>query len=214
MQLLVRPPNSCRPESYGFQFLEFRTQRLAPAGQVEEDTGGRELGIVLLGGQCAVESSRGAWTEIGRRPNVFAGMPYALYLPISTRYTLTAKTDCDIAFCYCRAEQVFPAAAGHPRGCGRGNSRCRQRHAPDQRHFQAGLSRAPVDRGGGLHAQRQLVQLPAAQARRPQPSARGRSGRDSTTTASTVRKVSPFRRSTRRTGAWMRPSPSATAKWC
>ena len=108
MQLLVRPPNSCRPESYGFQFLEFRTQRLAPAGQVEEDTGGRELGIVLLGGQCAVESSRGAWPEIGRRPNVFAGMPYALYLPVSTRYTLTAKTDCDIAFCYCRAEQVFP----------------------------------------------------------------------------------------------------------
>jgi len=108
MQLLVRPPNSQLPESYGFQFLEFRTQRLTPGGQIEEDTGGRELGIVLLGGKCSVESSRGAWPEIGRRCNVFAGMPYALYLPIATHYTLTARTECDIALCYCRAEQYFP----------------------------------------------------------------------------------------------------------
>jgi 5-deoxy-glucuronate isomerase len=109
MQLLVRPPDSNRPESYGFQFLSFRTQRLTPQDRVEEDTGDRELGIVLLGGRCSVETSRGTWTGIGRRPNVFAGMPYALYLPISTHCAVTTETECDIAFCYCRAEQYFPA---------------------------------------------------------------------------------------------------------
>jgi len=108
MQLLVRPPESAPPESYGFEFLSFRNQRLKPGDRVEEDTGGRELGIVLLGGACSVESSRGAWPRIGRRPNVFAGMPYALYLPLGTIYTLVARTECDIAFCYCRAEEYFP----------------------------------------------------------------------------------------------------------
>src|ERR1019366_198631 len=109
MQLLVRPPSLNRTESYGFHFLGFRTQRLTPKDRVEEDTGDRELGIVLLGGKCSVESSRGTWTNIGRRPNVFSGMPYALYLPISTHYSVTTGTECDLAFCYCRAEQYFPA---------------------------------------------------------------------------------------------------------
>jgi 5-deoxy-glucuronate isomerase len=109
MQLLVRPSNSNRTESYGFDFIGFRTQRLTPQDRVEEDTGNRELGIVLFGGQCSVESSRGAWTRIGRRPDVFSGMPYALYLPISTKFTVTTETGCDLAFCYCRAEKPFPA---------------------------------------------------------------------------------------------------------
>ncbi|MBZ5625180.1 MAG: 5-deoxy-glucuronate isomerase [Acidobacteriia bacterium] len=108
MQLLVRTPSSQRVESYGFHFLGFQTRRLTAQDRVKEDTGERELGIVLLGGKCSVESSRGTWTNIGRRPNVFEGMPYALYLPISTRFTVTTETECDIAFCYCRAEQYFP----------------------------------------------------------------------------------------------------------
>lgn len=35
-------------------------------------------------------------------------MPYALYLPISTRYSITANTGCDLAFCWCRAEEFHP----------------------------------------------------------------------------------------------------------
>lgn len=109
MQLLVRPPDSSPAESFGFQFLRFRTAKLTPEVHIQEDTGEYELGIVLLGGKCTVESSRGTWTDIGRRPNVFAGMPYALYLPIHTQFTISTGTECDIAFCYCRAETPFPA---------------------------------------------------------------------------------------------------------
>src|SRR6516164_9026056 len=71
MQLLVRPPHSSPAESFGFQFLRFRTAKLTPEVHVQEDTGEYELGLVLLGGKCTVESSRGTWTNIGRRPNVF-----------------------------------------------------------------------------------------------------------------------------------------------
>ncbi|HJT89807.1 MAG TPA: 5-deoxy-glucuronate isomerase [Bryobacteraceae bacterium] len=108
-QLLVRPSAASRAESYGFEYLSFRTQRLAAGHWVEEETGERELGLVLLGGRCSVESSRGAWHDIGRRPHVFAGMPYALYLPLHTQFRIAALSPCDVAFCYCRAERYFPS---------------------------------------------------------------------------------------------------------
>src|SRR5664280_980528 len=109
MQLLVRPPDFSPANSYGFQFLRFRTQRLTRQDRMQDDTGACELGLVLLGGKCTVESSRGTWTNIGRRANVFAGMPYAVYLPIHTQFTISTESDCDIASCYCRAEQSFLA---------------------------------------------------------------------------------------------------------
>ena len=62
----------------------------------------------MLGGKCSVASSRGVWKDIGRRPNVFGGMPYALYLPVSTRYSITTETGCDLAFCWCGAEDSHP----------------------------------------------------------------------------------------------------------
>jgi 5-deoxy-glucuronate isomerase len=40
---------------------------------------------------------------------VFNGLPYALYLPINTGFTVTAETDCELAFCFCPAERAFPA---------------------------------------------------------------------------------------------------------
>lgn len=54
-------------------------------------------------------SSRGEWKSSGGRENVFTGMPYALYLPIGTQYTVTAETACDLAFCFCRAGTEYPA---------------------------------------------------------------------------------------------------------
>lgn len=107
--LLARPQNASRMELHGFKFLSFENRRLRAGDRAEGDTGDHELGLVLLGGTCSVSSSRGEWKNIGRRPNVFAGMPHALYLPISTDYTVTAETDCDLAFCYCRAEELHPA---------------------------------------------------------------------------------------------------------
>jgi 5-deoxy-glucuronate isomerase len=105
MQLLVRPENGWQGEIDDFLYLSFLNRKLITGEQFAGDTRDRELGLVVLGGRCSVASSRGEWKGIGRRPNVFSGMPYALYLPVSTAFTVTADTDCDVAFCYCRAEQ-------------------------------------------------------------------------------------------------------------
>ncbi|MBL8215431.1 MAG: 5-deoxy-glucuronate isomerase [Bryobacterales bacterium] len=108
MQLLIRPQDA-KPEIDGFQFLSLVNHKLAAGESVSGSTANRELGLVILGGRCSVTSSRGEWTGVGRRPNVFAGMPYALYLPIDTTYSVTAETDCDLALCFCRAEEAYPA---------------------------------------------------------------------------------------------------------
>jgi len=98
-----------RIDDFGFEFLAFENRRLAAGTRFRAETGGRELGIVLLGGVCSVSSTAGAFPSIGGRRDVFSGMPHTLYLPVSTEFEVTAETDCDLAFCYCRAEDRYPA---------------------------------------------------------------------------------------------------------
>jgi 5-deoxy-glucuronate isomerase len=110
-KLLIPPERfTDRIDDFGFEFLAFENRKLAVGQVFRAETGARELGIVLLGGVCSVSSSRGAFRSFGKRANVFSGLPYTLYLPVSTEFELTAETDCDIAFCYCRAEESFPGS--------------------------------------------------------------------------------------------------------
>ncbi|MGD1154768.1 MAG: 5-deoxy-glucuronate isomerase [Terriglobia bacterium] len=97
------------PEEVGFEYLSFQACRLALGENRSGRTGPNELAIVTLGGRCSVHSSQGRWDEIGGRTNVFTGLPHALYLPPETDFTVRATTPCDLAFCFCRAEQSHPA---------------------------------------------------------------------------------------------------------
>jgi 5-deoxy-glucuronate isomerase len=109
MALLVHPKiNTDEIETYGFEFLGFRNRQLAPGESFSENTGNREVAMVILGGKCSVETPSGAWSGIGGRQNVFGGLPHAVYLPIQTQFRVIADDRCDLAFCYCRAAQIFP----------------------------------------------------------------------------------------------------------
>jgi 5-deoxy-glucuronate isomerase len=84
------------PGSASWRFLSFRVERLPDGEQVSRHTGGEEVALVPLGGRCAVESGGDRW-ELGDRPSVFDGMPWALYLPRDTDYTLSALGDVEVA---------------------------------------------------------------------------------------------------------------------
>ena len=105
MNLLAVPQDRGNIETYGFEFLGFKVWKLAPGERHQENTGARELGIVVLGGKCSVETPAASWKNIGKRSNVFDGLPYAIYVPVATQYTITAESNCDLAFCYCAAEK-------------------------------------------------------------------------------------------------------------
>ena len=69
------------------------------AGRVlERDSRGDEMVLILLGGTCHADWGSGSQL-IGKRQNVFGGLPYALYLPAGSHAKLRAETVCEIAEC-------------------------------------------------------------------------------------------------------------------
>jgi 5-deoxy-glucuronate isomerase len=84
------------PASAGWRYLSFRVERLRDGESVARNTGGEEIALVPLGGRCAVETA-GERFELGERASVFDGMPWALYLPRDTEYTVTALGDVEVA---------------------------------------------------------------------------------------------------------------------
>jgi 5-deoxy-glucuronate isomerase len=62
--------------------------------------------MVVLGGVGSVSTSRGNWENIGRRPDVFNGMPYTLFLSRHTKFTVEAVSeDLDFACGWCPTDQ-------------------------------------------------------------------------------------------------------------
>jgi 5-deoxy-glucuronate isomerase len=110
MELLVHPEIFAdRAADFGFEHLSFAVRKLAAGRSFSEALLENELALVILGGTCSVQSSAGDWKSIGKRANVFDGLPYTLYLPPGTNFTVTADSACDLAFCYCKAEEIYPA---------------------------------------------------------------------------------------------------------
>ncbi len=115
--LLVKPraaPHgeilSITPESAGWQTISLSFQRLARGQSSAFALAGEEAVLVLLGGKATVESSASNCQGLGGRANVFAGMPYALYLPVGASGQVRAETDVvEVALCRCRANRAFPA---------------------------------------------------------------------------------------------------------
>jgi 5-deoxy-glucuronate isomerase len=98
--LLVRPqadpedPDlilAISPASAGWDLISFAARRLAQGQSRAFSTGEHELAFVNLTGRFTVESTRGTWTGIGGRANVFSGAAHALYLPRHTDFTVTAE---------------------------------------------------------------------------------------------------------------------------
>jgi 5-deoxy-glucuronate isomerase len=118
-KLLIRREDfQDRVENFGCEFLSFANRKLKQGQTYEAKIAGVELGIVVLGGICSVISSAGEWKRIGGRATVFDGLPYTLYLPPGTGFSISADTDCDLAFCYCRADQMHPARLVTPNQVG------------------------------------------------------------------------------------------------
>ncbi len=63
------------------------------------NTGEREVALVILSGTCAIAGEGFNFPAIGERQTVFAGKPYAVYLPRQTAYQVTAQAWAEIALC-------------------------------------------------------------------------------------------------------------------
>jgi 5-deoxy-glucuronate isomerase len=96
------------PEQAGWENIHFQARRLAAGQTWSFALSGFEIALVALAGTLRVTSNRGTWDSIGRRANVFAGLPEALYLPAGSNLTVSALTNCQFAAAW------VPAVQNHP----------------------------------------------------------------------------------------------------
>jgi 5-deoxy-glucuronate isomerase len=82
----------------GWEWMSFFVHRLQPGDTFRTRTENEEAAFVFLGGTCRGDWGQGIQT-VGKRKNVFDGLPYALYLPAQSEVSFTAETICEIAEC-------------------------------------------------------------------------------------------------------------------
>ncbi len=120
--LLISPDRSqdefihVDPERAGWELIHFAARRIQLGHPWRFETGENELALVVLGGVCDVQSNRGKWSPLGRRPDVFHGMPYSLYLPRRTSFEVEALGgDVEIGYGWCATDQDHPPRQISPR---------------------------------------------------------------------------------------------------
>jgi len=80
-------------EQAGWQYLNMVALRLETGKTFGITIDQYEYVAVILGGVCDVRTSKGDFLDVGRRPDVFTGMPYAIYMPRNTEFEIEALTD-------------------------------------------------------------------------------------------------------------------------
>jgi 5-deoxy-glucuronate isomerase len=85
-------------EQAGWEWMSLFVRRLLPGEKYSTHVENEEAAFVLLGGNCRADWGRGE-TSIGKRKDVFDGLPYTVYLPAHNHVSFTAETVCEIAEC-------------------------------------------------------------------------------------------------------------------
>ena len=95
------------PEEAGWEYISLRIQRIAAGKSWNYAPEHDEVCLVPLSGACVVECDGQRWT-IGGRTSVCDGKPHALYLPVGSKFRVTATDDVELAVTGSRATRSFP----------------------------------------------------------------------------------------------------------
>ncbi|PRX03458.1 UNVERIFIED_ORG: 5-deoxyglucuronate isomerase [Martelella mediterranea] len=113
-RLLVKPDGTrgkvhdITPESAGWGYVGFRLYRLSAGESVSEETGDREVILVLIEGKAEISGAGEDFGRLGKRMNVFEReKPAAVYVPDHSDWSAMAATDCTLAVC------SAPGKGGH-----------------------------------------------------------------------------------------------------
>lgn len=96
------------PQRAGWQFIHFQSRQLAAGRTWSFATGEHELALVVFGGTLEITASCGRWERVGEREHVFAGLPYALYLPRRVKFTVTALRNSEFGVAWVPTDQDHP----------------------------------------------------------------------------------------------------------
>lgn len=88
------------PESAGWKYVGFEVFELKEGETLSQQTGDKEVCLVLVAGKANIKSKTLDLNNIGDRMSPFERKkPYAVYLPDGDEFSLTATTDVEVAVC-------------------------------------------------------------------------------------------------------------------
>ncbi|EJB07056.1 putative enzyme involved in inositol metabolism [Rhizobium leguminosarum bv. trifolii WSM597] len=97
------------PQSAGWRYVGFSLYRLREGERISEETGDREVILVMVEGKASFVAADKEWEVLGERMSVFEKTPpHCLYVPNASSWEATAATDCVVAVC------SAPGKGGHP----------------------------------------------------------------------------------------------------
>ena len=99
---------SVTPESAGWRYVGFEVRALKKGQRFTLPAGRRELCLVVLSGKTRVRAGDFDSGVIGERANVFAGLPWSVYVPPQREVAVEAAEDCEVALCSAPAEGRLP----------------------------------------------------------------------------------------------------------
>ena len=90
----------------GWDTMNFAAVRLGEGKTFEVAIDNFEYVAVVLSGRCNIRTNKGDYEGLGRRGSVFAGLPYAVYLPPNTEFAIESLSDdFEFASCWAPSEQ-------------------------------------------------------------------------------------------------------------
>ena len=101
----------------GWEYVGFTLYRLAPGDTAAEETGAREVILVLVEGKADIAAEEHAFGELGDRMDVFEKTsPHCVYIPNRSRWRASATTNCTLAVCSAPGHQGHTAQIIGPAG--------------------------------------------------------------------------------------------------
>lgn len=105
MSKLLRKPSATNPihhitpQNAGWSYVGFDLHALGPGDFVEQETGTREVCIVVVTGEARISVDNKFLGVLGERNDVFEGAPWSVYVPAGSRFAIVADSACEIALC-------------------------------------------------------------------------------------------------------------------
>ena len=162
------------PASAGWDYTTCHVYRLRPGQAVNRAADDQERLVLVLEGRAAVRAGDHDFGVVGSRTTVFDGPPCpVILLEPGLPVEIVAESDALVVVAGAPGGTVRRTALVPPEDIlveTRGSGQTERRDPPPAAAVGRGR---PPDRVRGVHARRQLVQLPAPQARHGEPARRG-----------------------------------------
>jgi 5-deoxy-glucuronate isomerase len=97
------------PASAGWTYVGFELVDLAPGQSLARPTGDMEVCLVLVGGRARITGAGTDFGVVGGRDNPFDGLPWSVYVPARSDWTVTAEGPVELAICAAPGKGGLPA---------------------------------------------------------------------------------------------------------